>query len=75
MLSKLARGNADITLDNESIRSVVKSVLSEAFQLYTAQGNTISVDKGDGKEISPFMMVFNIQYRLFQLYMVNFKEC
>ena len=51
--SHLFRGdNADITPDNEYIRSVVKSVLSEAFQLYTAQGNTISVDKGDGKEIS-----------------------
>ena len=65
MLSKLARDNADITPDNEYIRSVVKSVLSEAFQLYTAQGNTISVDKVDGKEISPFMIVFNIQYRCY----------
>ena len=52
MLSKLVGNDVDISLKNESVRKLAKSMLSELFQLYNTNDETISVDTGHGKEIS-----------------------
>ena len=51
-LSKYVGNDVDISLKNENVRELANDLLSEIFRLYNIHNETISVDQGDGKEIT-----------------------